>query len=225
MTGVILAAGIGSRLGAPMPKGLMKLPNDETILGRQVRILTETGVDRIVMVVGHKREMIQDLISGVRFIYNPRYGETNTAKSLLCAAEQLNDDILWLNGDVVFDRAVIARMARQAQNTILVDSAECGEEEVKYIADESGSIREISKAVKDAQGEALGINLVTREYLKQFVEALRECTDHDYFERALQAVIDVGVIFKKLDVLGLRCIEIDFVEDWDEATKMFDGSE
>ena len=225
MTGVILAAGIGSRLGAPMPKGLMKLPGGETILARQVRILTEAGIEKIVIVVGYERELIQQSIPGVTFAHNPRYAETNTAKSLLCACNVIDDDILWLNGDVVFDEGVIPQMIRQNDNTVLVDSAECGDEEVKYRADESNSILEISKEVENGHGEALGINLIRKGSLDDFSAALTECKDNDYFERAIQLLIDKGIVFKKLELPLLKCIEVDFEQDWNRALEMFRGEE
>ena len=43
MKAVILAAGVGSRLGRPFPKTLSRLPGGETILGRQIRLLHKTG--------------------------------------------------------------------------------------------------------------------------------------------------------------------------------------
>ena len=223
MTGIILAAGVGSRLGTDIPKGLMTLPDGETIIGRQVRILKKSGVDRIVLVVGYRQEMMQERVTGVDFTYNPRYAETNTSKSLLCAIEDVDDDVLWVNGDVVFDEEIIPRILAGNDNIILVNSAECGEEEVKYSADETGIVREISKQVKDAHGEALGVNLIRRKWLKRFAEALEECDDNDYFERAVQLLIDRGVNFEKLDVPDLKCIEVDFKEDWDRAQGMFGG--
>lgn len=223
MTAVILAAGIGSRLGAPVPKGLMKLPNGESILARQVRILTEAGIANITMVVGYEREMIQQEIHGVSFVYNPRFSETNTAKSLLCACKHIDDDVIWLNGDVVFDGEVIPQIIRQEDNTILVDSAVCGDEEVKYFADDSGSILEISKEVRNGHGEALGINLVKKEFLPDFAQALTDCKDNDYFEKAVQMLIDRGITFKKLELPDAKCIEVDFKQDWSKALDMFGG--
>jgi len=221
VTGFILAAGVGSRLGSTDPKGLMVLPGGETILGRQVRILKQAGIDSIVVIVGYKHEMIEDALEDVTFISNPRYAETNTAKSLLCAVDGLSDDVLWLNGDVVFDEAVISRMLKQRGNVVLVNSAECGEEEVKYVADGNGSIHHISKQVQDAQGEALGVNLIRYDSLEGFREALDHCGDNDYFEHAMQRVIDNGTIFKILELAELNCIEIDFLQDWKKAQEMF----
>jgi len=67
----------------------------------------------------------------------------------------------------------------------------------------------------------LGINIVNRETLKEFIKALEECDNNDYFERAIQILIDKGVAFKSRNVSNYRCIEVDFEEDWEKALAMF----
>lgn len=221
MIGIILAAGLGSRLGQDQPKGLLLLPNQETILGRQVRHMKEAGIDRVIIIVGFKHELIEALVSGVEYRLNERYRETNTAKSLALGLDGLDDDVLWMNGDVIFDEGIVSLIAGQSENTILVNKARCGEEEVKYVADQSGIITEISKQVKNGHGEALGINLVTRESVDNFRLALEKVSDNDYFEHAIQAMISNGSRFRELDIGDLNCIEIDFDEDWQAANDMF----
>lgn len=221
MTGVILAAGVGARLGLSVPKGLLVLPSGETILARQVRIMKAARIQDIVVVVGFKKETVKEALSGVRFAFNPRFADTNTAKSLLCGLKGIDDDVLWANGDVVFDKELVPKIVSRKHSSILVNAAECGEEEVKYIADDDGNVKQISKQLPGAQGEALGMNLIKRESLGKFVEALSRSDDHDYFERAVQDVIDQGVVFKRLPVSGHKCIEVDFEEDWERAKEMF----
>ncbi len=221
MTGIILAAGVGNRLGVSIPKGLLVLPSKETILGRQVRIMKASRIKDIVVVVGFKKETVKEALTGVRFAYNPRFADTNTAKSLLCGLEGIDDDVLWANGDVVFDEELVPMIVSQKHSSILVNTAECGEEEIKYVADDDGNVKQISKQLTGADGEALGLNLIKRDSLGKFVEALRRSNDHDYFERAVQDIIDQGVVFKRLSVSGRKCIEVDFEEDWERAIDMF----
>ena len=221
MKAIILAAGFGSRLGSTQPKGLTKLPDGESILGRQVRILKSSGLEDITIVVGYKKELIISHLKNVQFIVNPDYSSTNTAKSLLRAIEKCNDDVLWANGDIVYDEEIIALTKRQIGNTVVVNNAVCGEEEVKYRTNEKGYIVSISKETENAQGEALGINLVTKDILNGFIHALHECKDDDYFERAIQILIDKQTVFEPLNVSNFRCIEIDTKEDLEKALKMF----
>src|SRR5690554_4922676 len=105
------------------------------ILARQIRILRECGISEIIVVVGFKKEFIMEYFPGVFYKYNPLFYITNTAKSLLCAVEDLQDDVLWMNGDVVFDGKIIQLLLQSKGNAVAVNSAHCGEEEVKYRAD------------------------------------------------------------------------------------------
>lgn len=221
MKAVILAAGVGSRLGRPFPKSLSVLPNGERILGRQVRILQEVGIKEIYIVVGFKKTLLMEEYPEAFFCYNPVYYITNTSKSLLAAVERFDDDVLWANGDVVFDPEVITKMLNAEGNVIAVDKKRCAEEEVKYNLNPDGTIHEISKTVSGPQGEAVGVNLVRKESLPHFVDALRRCDDQDYFEMGIEIMIQEGAAFRPVDISAYRCIEVDFMEDWQEAVRLF----
>ena len=223
MKAVILAAGIGSRLSRPFPKSLSVLPYGETILGRQIRLMRELGVEEIIVVVGFKMTLIMEQFPEVFYKYNPDYYITNTSKSLLKAVENLDDDILWTNGDVVFDKPVLKKFLDEAkdESRIAVDRKSCGEEEIKYLLNDKGYITEISKQVVNAEGEAVGINIVKQKDLDLYKEALRRCEDQDYFEKGLEFIIEEGVNLKPVDVSDHACVEVDFEEDWKFAEKTF----
>lgn len=221
MRAVILAAGVGSRLGRPFPKCMSLLPDGEQILGRQIRIFREVGIREIYVVSGFKKSLIMEEFPDVFYKYNPFFYITNTSKSLLCALEHLDDDVIWTNGDVVFDREVIEKVAGHAQNSVAVDRKRCGAEEVKYRADDKGDLLEISKQVAHPQGEAVGVNKVLRESLPDLVRSLTQCQDDDYFEKGIEKCLQVGVVFQAVDISAHRCIEVDFDEDLREARALF----
>lgn len=168
MKAVILAAGVGSRLGRPFPKCLSMLPTGERILGRQIRIFRQFGINEIFVVVGFKKNLIMEEFPDVYYRYNPIYYITNTSKSLCCALEFLDDDVIWCNGDVVFDEGVIRQVAAHEGNAVAVDRKKCGEEEVKYRADQDGLILEISKKVAAPEGEAVGVNRIQKMTSRSF---------------------------------------------------------
>ncbi len=173
MHAVILAAGVGTRLGRPFPKSLSILPTGEKILGRQIRLLREAGIRAITVVVGFKMALIMEDFPDVYYSYNPIFYVTNTSKSLAWCLRHLDDDVLWMNGDVVFEEGVLQKiLSAPATNLVCVDKKRCGEEEVKYRQNEHGHICEISKTVQNGEGEALGINLVRRRSLSRFVDCL-----------------------------------------------------
>lgn len=222
MKAVILAAGIGSRLKSDLPKALTKLPDGKTILARQVDILKESKAEEIIIVVGYRKEEIIKRFPELTFVYNPDFETTNTSKSLMLALKSTEkDDILWLNGDVCLDKEVISRVLQKGGNAIGVNSEECDEEEVKYLTDESGKIIEISKQVKIAEGEAIGVNLISEKDFSVFLEKLVACEDNDYFEKGIELAVNDQVDFFPADISGCRCIEVDFKEDLEKAKKMF----
>lgn len=222
MHAIILAAGVGTRLGRPFPKSLSVLPTGERILGRQIRLLREAGVGAITVVVGFKMALIMEEFPDVYYSYNPVFYVTNTSKSLAWSLRYLDDDILWLNGDVVFEPQVLEKiLAVPEGNLVCVDTKRCGEEEVKYCSGPDGYITHISKQISEPEGEALGINLVRRESLAKFKKALGDCDDMDYFERGLEFMIEAGEKISPLDISGYNCVEVDFAADWELVQQLF----
>ena len=133
---VILAAGMGTRLGRPWPKPLTPLHDGRSILQRQLdglRSVLGPSVD-ITVVVGFEAERVMRAVPDVRFAYNPDYRVTNTSQSLLRALRNTRDGgVLWLNGDVVFDPAVIETALpalRAEESFVCVDTSTVADEEV-----------------------------------------------------------------------------------------------
>lgn len=225
---VILAAGVGSRLGKPHPKPLTPLASGETILGRGLRLLTSRfSRHSIHLVVGFKKEMIMEEVPDVGFIYNQAYGDTNTSKSLLKALNILGPGgVLWLNGDVVFDPQVLDALLPHIamdRSFISVNTASVADEEIKYTLGPDGYIRRLSKEVAEgALGEAVGVNYVSSADRATLAKRLAEVGDQDYFERGIELAIEKdGVRFEAIDISAHDVIEVDFAEDLSEANRRF----
>jgi choline kinase len=216
---VILAAGVGSRLGRPIPKPLTVMGDGRSILQRQTESLGHAFPDApIIIVTGFKKDMVMEEFPTMLFAYNERFGETNTAKSLLRALENTGDeDVLWLNGDVVFDDDLLPLLRPhidRRESFVSVNHAAVGDEEVKYDLDDSGTIRRLSKTVVDGLGEAVGVNHVSAARKASLIDRLRECSDGDYFERGIELSIEHdGARYIPVDVTASVCIEVDFAED------------
>ena len=109
---VILAAGMGSRLGRSLPKPLTELNDGRTIMKQQFDNIHQAfGSDvKVTIVVGYKLEHIIEAFPQASFVYNEQYDQTNTSKSLLRALQASKDGgVLWMNGDVVFDPEALVR--------------------------------------------------------------------------------------------------------------------
>lgn len=221
---VILAAGMGRRLGRPFPKPLTPLRDGRTILAHQLANIEATfGADaQVLIVVGFKFEEVIEAAPSASFVYNDRFEQTNTSKSLLKALLSTSErGVLWMNGDVIFHPAVLTRVEQAIMNEtsfVCVNTALTAEEEVKYTVSEAGVIQGLSKTVTGGLGEAVGINYIASSDKQTLIRRLAEVSDQDYFERGLEiAIAEDGVRVIPIDISDLYAVEIDFDEDLDHA--------
>jgi len=225
---VILAAGMGTRLGRAAPKPLTRLRDGRSIQRRQLDALsTAFGADvDVTVVVGYRAKQVMRHSAGVRFAYNPHYATTNTSKSLLTGLSVTRDGgVLWLNGDVVFDADVLEHalgLIAADESFVCVDTSTVADEEVKYTLDADGCIRELSKTVTGGLGEAVGINYVSAADKAVLLEHLGRCADQDYFERGIEtAIAEEGTRFRPLDISAFAAVEVDFECDLERANTIF----
>ena len=223
---VILAAGMGTRLGKPWPKPLTQLSDGRSIMQQQMENVQTVFGDkaRITVVVGFKLEMIMEAHPTASFVYNEVYDQTNTSKSLLRALRASQESgVLWLNGDVVFDHKVLERVADRIaadKSFVCVNTSATADEEVKYTVDAKGYIKELSKTVKGALGEAVGINFISSHEKADVITQLDACGEQDYFERGLELAIEKhGLQMEPIDISDLFAVEVDFQDDLDRANK------
>jgi len=222
---IILAAGVGSRLGLKaIPKALAPLDNGKTILTAQLdNFLQFAPASSLILVVGYRKEAIQGFLKdfpALHYVVNPDFATENTAKSLLRGIEGVDEDILWVNGDVLFKKEILSAVLQTAKSCMVVNRGQIGEEEVKYRSDEKGRILEVSKTVKEGQGEALGINYFSKKDVPLLREALRNCSQKDYFEKGIEFCIQQGMDVSGVVVDKDDCVEVDFPEDLTRANRL-----
>ena len=218
---ILLSAGLGSRLNKGHPKCLTLLSNGRSIMQHQIKgLLRYVEMDDIYVVVGFKKELIMEAFPELTYIYNDYFDTTNTSKSLLIGLHKVRgNSVLCINGDVVFDHRVIERIITAQHSVMAVNTASVGDEEVKYLTAKDGSIAQVSKDVKNALGESLGINKVRAENIPLLINHLENCKDSDYFEKAIETAICAGLKIYPIDVCDLLCTEVDFVEDLEKVNK------
>jgi choline kinase len=220
----ILAAGMGTRLGRPFPKPLTRLATGQTIMEQQVENIRRVFGDdvRITIVVGFKNDLVMEHQPDALFVYNENYDQTNTSKSLLKALRASHEgSVIWMNGDVVFDPSILQRLTPyivSGRSAVAVNTAQVGEEEVKYTVDDRGFVKELSKTVAGGLGEAVGINLIGGKDKAALVRELDACEDQDYFERGIELAIQHdGVEVTPVDISDLFAVEVDFEGDLERA--------
>lgn len=235
MKGIILAAGIASRL-RPLtehtPKCLLNV-GGKSILQRTIDNLIKNSVTDFVVVTGYLKEQIEKFITEnyrdlkVEFIYNEQYAKTNNIYSLWMTKHAvLNRDILLLDSDIVFDSRVIGLLKNsEYENCLAVKSTEkLSDEEIKITLHSDNSIAAISKEVdtNTAIGESIGIEKFSSGFVNELFKVLdkmilQENLDNIFYEAAFQRLIDNGVKLFPVSVGELKCLEIDFAEDFKKA--------
>ncbi|SDK82445.1 phosphocholine cytidylyltransferase family protein [Cryobacterium sp. Sr8] len=221
---VILAAGMGSRLGRSLPKPLTELSDGRTIMQQQFDNIAHAFGSRakVTIVVGYKLEHIIEAFPQASFVYNEQYDQTNTSKSLMRALQaSAPGGVLWMNGDVVFDPAILDRaaaMMARDQSFVMVNTDKVSDEEVKYTTSAEGYIKELSKTVKNGLGEAVGINYISAKDKAMLLRHLAKVGDQDYFERGIELAIEKNrLLVEPVDISDFYAVEVDFAEDLERA--------
>ena len=236
MKAIILAAGTASRL-RPLtdstPKCLLKI-GGRSLLQRSIDALTANGISEIVIVTGYLHEQIESFVDQqypslrVTYIYNKEYSTTNNIYSLwLARPEADGEDVLLLDSDLLYDPAILSRvMASSNSNVLTLTKHPLGEEEMKVVTDDQGSILEISKTCNPAlaAGESLGIERMSKSYTTALYRELaimigQEGLSNIFYERAFERLIPHGHTFRVLDVSDLFSCELDTVEDFENASQ------
>jgi NDP-sugar pyrophosphorylase family protein len=242
MKAVILAAGRGTRLRPytdSLPKCLVPL-NGTPILQRQIEALDRAGVRDCILVVGYLSAEIRALIGqrwgGVRVSYveNPRYHETNNLYSLWLARKEMDDDILLLEGDLVFDEGLLLDLSRSPyadaavvdvyrssmEGTVVIAAGGVANAMVLKSAQPAGF--DYSAALKTVNIYRLSQATLARHFLPELDRFVTNGQVNQFYEAALAELIDQGRLRLGVHLPGTRrWAEIDTVEDLVEARRIF----
>ena len=233
MTGIVLAAGVGSRL-RPLtetcPKCLLPV-GPEGLLPRTLRALDSSGVAECVLVTGHLHRMIEDAVAAlslsmpVRFVYNAEYASTNNNASLWLAGTVIHEsDILVLDSDILFDPQLLnlLRDAPAPDALLIRNDHNLGREEIKVILDRDAVVQ-IGKEidVSRAAGESIGIEKFSAGTACRLFAALERRRHRDeFYEASFQEIIDHGTKIAAVPTQGLPCMEIDTPDDLAAAAEL-----
>lgn len=226
-TVVILAAGLGTRLGRPHPKPLTTLADGRTIMAQQLDHIRAAyaGRAQVMIVVGFKKELIMEVTATEAvFAYNELFDQTNTSKSLLLALRRSPPGgVLWMNGDVVFVAGLLDHLRDETArgSFVAVNTARVAEEEVKYTLDRDGFVDHLSKQMRGGLGEAVGINYISAADRGTLARHLAAVDEQDYFEKGLEdAISRSGLRLRAIDISRYGVVEVDVDEDLHRANAL-----
>ena len=231
MKALILNSGTGTRMGiltSEHPKCMTEISFGETILSRQLKQLTEAGIRDIVITTGPFEEILKEYVdtlgtdADVTFVHNAEYRETNYIWSIECAKEFLDDDLLLLHGDLVFENEVLDLVVQSGHSVMTVSSTLPLPEKDFKARIKDGRVTEVGVHVeRDAMAAQPFYKLLQKDRKVWFDEITSFCKDGNrgcYAEDAFNKVSGDCEI-RALDVKNLLCSEIDNAEDLQEVAK------
>ncbi|MBW2341155.1 MAG: phosphocholine cytidylyltransferase family protein [Deltaproteobacteria bacterium] len=253
MKAVILAAGVGSRMGEVgryLPKCLLQI-GGKPILRKQVETLNANGITDISVVVGYCEEMIKraSMNQAVKFYTNHRFAETGMLESLLCASDELNDSFVLVYGDVYFEREVIGKLLLNTDDICLVVN-KCGNIEQSegqfferyygqklrkvstkvYLA--NGWVKKLSKSPESSESgvEYIGIAKFSETKAQMIHNKIRCLVASGQIAKfpspsyLFSSLIESGEKIGAVFVDQRQYVEVDYPENLDEARRRFDTS-
>jgi choline kinase len=237
--GMVLAAGAGKRLGsetAELPKTLLPVDGDRTILDVGLGNFAAVGLDRAVIVTGYAHERLAERVPelerrhglSLELVYNPKALEWNNAYSLWCAREPFAAGVLLANGDTVHPASVEEALlaARGPEVLIAVDDVKAlGEEEMKVHITADGYLDRINKALDPAtaQGEYIGVTLIEPAAAAALADSLEATWRRDpqlYYEDGFQELADRGGRVGTAPIGAVEWVEVDDASDLARAREV-----
>lgn len=225
MKALILNSGLGRRMGnltSNIPKCLVKISATETILSRQLKLIAAAGIDEIIITTGYCEQVLIDYCNSlsypikITYVNNPLYTETNYIYSIYCARDYLDDDILLMHGDIVFESAVLDELLECKMSCMKVSSTSKISNKDFKVAICSGKIVKIGTDLFENVVEAQALYKLNRtdwtKWLENIANFCQKGNIQCYAEDAFNEIYDQCKIYA-IDVKDKICMEIDNDDD------------
>lgn len=225
MKSLILNSGTGSRMGvltSEHPKCMTEITAGETILSRQLKQLCDAGINEVVITTGMFDSVLVNYCNSlnlpihITFVNNPLYVETNYIYSIYCAREYLDDDVILMHGDLVFENEVLDKVMVSEDSCMTVSSSvPLPEKDFKAVI-KDGRISKVGIEFFNDAVSAQPLYKIKHEDWKVWLDKICEYCESGktkcYAENALNEITDRCKIYP-LDTKDLLCNEIDTPED------------
>jgi choline kinase len=240
LIGLVLAAGAGRRLRPDtdtLPKALLPVDGQVTILDIALRNLSAVGLRDVVVVVGYAAGAVRDRVPGLErehevrltLVDNDRAEDWNNAYSLWLAREHFAAGALLVNGDTVHPVSVektLLGAVGQADIVIAVDDVKrLADEEMKVVVDSGGRLTRITKLMDPAlaHGEYIGATLIGAPAAAPLAAALEATWRRDpslYYEDGFQELADRGGVIEVAPIGEVEWVEVDNHDDLRRAREI-----
>lgn len=221
MKALILNSGLGSRMGmltSEQPKCMTEVSNSKTILSRQLKQIVDVGIEEVVMTTGYYDSVLVNYCQSlelpvhITFVNNPLYKDTNYIYSIYCAKEYLDDDIVLMHGDLLFENEVFDKVISSEKSCMTVSTTlPLPEKDFKAVV-KNGCIKKIGIEFFNEAYAAQPLYKIKKDdwkiWLDKIVDFCENGNTKCYAENAFNEISDLCEIYP-LDVQNLLCNEID----------------
>jgi len=242
MIGMVLAAGAGRRLRPytdTLPKALVPVDGETTILDIALRNLAEVGLTDVVIVVGYRASAVEERQAAleqkygvtITLVHNDKAEEWNNAYSMWLAREYFAQGVLMVNGDTVHPVGVEKTLLANRGPDILLavdDVKSLADEEMKVVLDGEGRLQRITKLMDpaDAYGEYIGATLIEPAAADALADALKATWEGDpdlYYEDGYQELVNRGGTIAVAPIGAVDWVEVDNHDDLAKARSIAGG--
>ncbi len=239
MKAIILAAGIGSRLRPyteHVPKCLLNV-GGTSILENQINHLRDCGINDLVIVVGFRFEKVESFLRSydslgmrIKTLYNPFYQTTNSLVSLCLARGEMDDDLVIMNGDDIFEIDILDSMINTRGDSIVlpVKKKERYDNEDMKVRVENGCVSLVTKDIEnEIHYESVGLRL----FRGTGVEMIKRASEEEmrgggvrqkWYISCIQRLVNKGYKITPFDIDDMFWMDVDYPRDLFVAKNNFD---
>lgn len=244
MQAIILAAGMGKRLGEYTKDNTKcMLPiNGIRLIDRTLTILSHLNIRNVTIVIGYKGDNLKNYIGNrysqhldIEYINNPIYDKTNNIYSLSLAEEKMvEDDTVLFESDLIYEEEIVRKLVENSNpNLALVAKWEYWMDGTVVKIDKDNNILSfVSKDMfdfhhTDEYYKTINIYKFSKEFAKNkyipFLQAYcKAWGNNEYYEEVLKVLTFLNrTELKALPIAGEKWYEIDDVQDLDIAETIF----
>jgi choline kinase len=236
MKAVILSAGQGKRLlplTADCPKCILPIMG-QTLIEWQIEELAKCGIDQVTVVLGYRADKVERILRSrygpdrVRTVYNAAYAVSDNLVSCWAAHDEMSDDFVLLNGDTLFEAAVMKQLLESENCPVTVVVSQKSEYDADDMKVELDGCR-LVKIGKDlvpeqVDGESIGMILFRDKGPNLFRNAIeKSLQDPTSQTKWYLSVIDEmarDMPVATCIINGLQWCEVDYRADLKQAEKV-----
>lgn len=212
-------------LTSDTPKCLLEV-GGKTILERQVENLYDIGISEndIIVVTGYMNEKIEKFLedSNVKTIENQEWDETDNLYTFLLTEQKCKEeDMIVLNGDVVFDSKILERATSNQGSCYPIDRDIEDEESLKVETSGKQLMNILPKKSENYDGATTEIFFISGKHTKELYRKSQEITDKDktqWFDNGVDKIVPTEN-FTTVDVSDLFWREVDTPEELEDLEK------